>query len=445
MVGAGLAGLAAAAELTLRGHEVQVFEASSRVGGVARSERRNGYLVERGPNTFRVPGAALPFFERHGLLDAIERAAPASRKRFLFRNGRLEPVPDGLLAFARTPLLSTRGKLRLLAEPFVRRGSGKGESVASFVERRLGREASEALVGPFLTGVYAGDETRLGAEAVFPRLVAAEARGGSITWGLLVGERTPKGLPGSWSGRGGSAALPETLSERIRGQVRCGIRCAAVGPSATGLRIDFEQEPGVTARAVVVATTAPAAADILRHGFPDAAERLEQIVYAPVVNLSLGLPRTATGRPIEGFGFLVPRGELETLLGCLFPSQLFTGRAPEGAELLTAFAGGARRPDLLEWDDATLARAIEGDLDRALELREDPLRLGIARWSQAIPQPGPQHPRIVSELKSSLARAPSLALAGGYLQGVAVADALLSGECAAVDLSAVLRGESCAG
>ena len=174
VIGAGIAGLAAAREFERRGRSVLLVEAQDRPGGVMRSDRVGDYLVERGPNSFQLKAPMRRALEAWGVNDACVRAAPASRERFLVRDGELLPVPLSPLALVRSPLLSAGAKLRLLREPFVRRGDGASESVAEFVERRLGSETLRNLVGPFLTGVYAGDEAQLGAGPVFPALVEAE-------------------------------------------------------------------------------------------------------------------------------------------------------------------------------------------------------------------------------------------------------------------------------
>ncbi len=442
VIGAGLAGLAAALELETRGHRTALFDAGSRVGGVAWTERSDDYLFERGPNTFRLRPEIAPFFERHRLFDRIERAAPASRKRFLLRDGRLEAVPDGALAFARSPLLSPGGKLRLLAEPFApRRHASEPESVAEFVTRRLGAEATEALVGPFLTGVYAGDERELGVEAVFPGLVEAERARGSLTLGLALGRGRRRAPAGSWSGRGGVSGLVDALCERLAAPPRIGVRCRGLQLTGDGVSLALEGAAADTlsARAAVIATPAPAAAGILLRALPDAAALLGSVAYAPIVNLSLGVGDGATRHPVEGFGFLVPRGEAPALLGCLFPSRLFAGRAPAGSVLLTAFAGGARRPDLADAPDDAVREAILRDLDAALGFRAAPRELAITRWPAAIPQPDRHHVRRMKALHEMLETHPALALAGGYLSGVAVGDALLSGVRAAERLSATLH------
>jgi len=166
VVGAGAAGLAAALELRRAGVEVVLLEAGGRPGGVMQTEEIRGHRVERGPNTCLVRAPALAFLQAQGFERELVAASPARRLRFVFHEGRLEPVPMGPLGFVRSPLLTTRGKLRLLAEPWVQRGDAGTESAQDFIARRFGPEVAEKLLAPALTGIYAGDERELGARAV---------------------------------------------------------------------------------------------------------------------------------------------------------------------------------------------------------------------------------------------------------------------------------------
>jgi oxygen-dependent protoporphyrinogen oxidase len=339
------------------------------------------------------------------------------------------------LAFARTPLLSGAGKWRMLREPFVPRGDGASESVAAFVERRLGREAVEALVGPFLVGVYAGDERQLGAEAVFPSLVSAEREAGSVVGGLLRralrgGER---GLPGTWSAHGGLGALAAALARPLGSALRLGARVQALAPEPPGWRVELASG-ALRARAVVLAADAAGAAALLAPLDAEAASFLRALAFAPIVSVALALEAGATARPPEGFGFLVPRDCGLDLLGALFMSRLFAGRAPAGSELVTAMIGGLRWPGAVDApDDALRARVNEG-LDRALGLRGTPRALALTRWPRAVPQPGPGHPAAVRAIRARLARLPPLALAGACWDGVALGSALASGARAAAAL-----------
>ncbi len=438
VVGAGVAGLAAALELQQEVSDVLVLDPSDRPGGVMRTDHVNGYVIERGPNTFQVKAPMLASLKRDLLDGNLMKASPASRRRCVYHDGRLVPVPMSPGALIGTPLLSARAKARLLIEPFVRRGDGSDESVAAFLGRRLGREVVQNLAGPFLTGVYAGDEERLGAEPVFGPLVAAERRAGSIVLGLIAGAfggKKPKGLRGVHSAQKGLGPFARSLAELL-------VEPPALGARVSGVRRDGPDwlisvsggasgESRLRSRRLIIATPAREAAEILRGVSADAAAELDEIEYAPIVSVAIGIrPEDAT-TPIEGFGFLVPKDAGIPLLGCLFMSQLFPGRAPEGHELLQCMIGGLRRPDLVDLPDDQLAEQLGSDLDRVLGLKGAPEVLTASRWPRAVPQPGPGHVARVARIRNGFADQPGLALAGSWCAGVSVPDSFASGVAAA--------------
>jgi oxygen-dependent protoporphyrinogen oxidase len=432
VIGAGAAGLGAAHALRKAGRDVLVLEAREAPGGVMQTARRDGFTFERGPNSFRVGAALLALLREAALERLVERAGPASRARYLLRPEGLVPVPLSPLAFAATSLVSARGKLRLLAEPFIARADGASESVAQFAARRLGTEALERLVGPFLTGVYAGDETRLGAEAVFPSLVRFERERGSIAAGAVASllARAPRGLAGSFSAHGGMGALAAELARGLgAGALRCGATVRSVARDGAGFRIALAHEE-IAARALVLAVDAPAAARLLAPLDAEAARLAAGIAYAPIASVALGVDVGALRRPIAGFGFLVPRDLGVDLLGALYMSQLFSGRAPHGHELVSALIGGARWPGVVAATDAEIERRVLAGLDRALGLSAAPRVLAISRWTHAVPQPGVDHVARIAALRACLAQDASLALAGAWLDGVAVSDAFASGRAA---------------
>ncbi len=443
VIGAGVAGLAAALELQRAGvSDVVVIDASDRPGGVMRTDHLMGYVIERGPNTVQVKAPMLAFLRRCGLEDALLPARPEGRRRWLYRDGRLVPVPISPLGLLRTPLLSRSAKLRLLAEPFVRRGDGRGESVAEFAARRLGAEVATGLVGPFLTGVYAGDEEELGAESVFPTLVELERSHGSLALGALarrLGRGVPRGLRGTFSAGQGLGPFARRLADQLAEPPTLSSRVETLERDGEGWRLAVRAAGGVhtlSTRRLVVATAAPEAAELLRALCPEASRTLAEIPYAPIVGVPLGVEPAAVRAPIEGFGFLVPRQEELGLLGCLFMSRLFPARAPEGRELLHCMLGGTRWPEVVALSDAEVVKRTLEDLDRSLGLRAEPQALTVTRWIRAIPQPDRQHAQRVEALRGRLRDAcPGLRLAGGYLDGVAVADALASGVRAATELA----------
>jgi oxygen-dependent protoporphyrinogen oxidase len=323
----------------------------------------------------------------------------------------------------------------------VARGDGAGESVAEFVGRRLGPEAVERLVGPFLIGIYAGDERQLGAEAVFPSLVEMERESGSIVRGALarmIRPRGESGLRGSYSSPDGLGGLAGHMARELGETLQLGTRVASIRREEGGWVVATEKvgaEREIRAEALVLATDAAAAAALLREIDPEAASTLDAIAYAPVVSVPLAIDPRDARHPIEGFGFLVPRQAGLDLLGALFMSRMFSRRAPEGFELVTAMIGGARWPAVVDAADDEILERVHQGLDRALGLRAAPKALAVTRWPRAVPQPGPDHARLIGELRTRLARHPRLALAGAYLEGVSVADTLASGARAAADIT----------
>ncbi len=437
VIGAGAAGLAAARTLAVRGVEVRVFDAGDHPGGVMQSVHKDGFLYELGPNTFRVSGPALALFREISLEAALVKATPASRKRFLLHQGRLVPVPMDPVAFATSPLLSAKGKLRLFAEPFIGRGAGETESVAAFTTRRLGHEVTEALISPFLIGVYSGDENHLGAQAVFPSLVEAEQLGGSILMGSLRrrmrGTQAP-GVPGSWSASGGMGGLAAQMAAPLGDPLR--LSCAVRSLSRDGDHWRLETDEGeVEARRVVSAVPAPAAARLFSELAPDAARIAEAIEFVPVVSVPLSVDPTLTlTHPVEGFGFLVPRDEQLDLLGALFMSRLFPGRAAPGRELVLAMIGGRRWPGAVDAPDDELEARIAKALDRALGLRGGFEPLAFTRYRQAICQPGVGHPAAIARLRAALVGLPPIEVIGSWVDGVSVGDTLGAGRAAALRL-----------
>jgi len=430
VVGAGAAGLAAGHALHAAGREFRIFEAAPRAGGVMQTLRSDGFLIEAGPSTFRVTGAARAVLRAAGVEGLLRKAAPESRARYLLRPEGLVPVPLGPGSLITTPLLSPGAKLRMLAEPFVRRHRGGPETVADFVARRLGPEVVDALVGPFLVGVYAGDERALGADAVFPSLVGFEERSGSIVGGALrqaLARTGEPGLPGTFSTADGLGALADALAAPLGGDsLLTDSPVRALEPDGDGWVLLLEGET-VRADAVVLATEAPAAGGLLATAAPEAAALCRGIAYAPMVSVALDVDPVGARHAVEGFGFLVPRDLGIDLLGALFMSRLFPGRAPAGRELVTAMIGGLRWPEAVDAPEDEILRRVEEGLERSVGPKERPRLLQLRRWRTAVPQPSPGHPERVRAARAALAGLPPLALCGSYLDGVSVPDTLISG------------------
>ncbi len=440
-----MAGLGAALGLERAGHDVVVLDDRPDPGGVIQTDSIRGYRVERGANTCRIPAGFHRLLADHGL-DAIpQQAAPESRSRWLYVDEKLQSVPLGVAGLLRTNLLTGAGKRRLLREPFVPRGDGSTESVSAFIDRRLGPETTRNLVGAFLTGVYAGNVDQLGAAAVFPGLVEAEQRRGSILLGSLTAwlrgriSGRPAARPGSWSSAGGMSTLVHSLANRLAIPPRQETRVRGLFRDGPEWRIEASGPDGdfsVSSAALVLAMPAHQAAPLVREIDAELARHLDEIVYSPIASLAFGIEPQGVRVPIDGFGFLAPRESKLGLLGCLYMSRLFPDRAPPGFELLHCMAGGVGWPEAVDLPDDLLRKRIVGELDRVLGLRVEPELLRLGRWPKAVAQPGVDHARRVAEIRRRVAAHGGLRLAGGYLAGVSVADALLSGEAEARTISA---------
>lgn len=447
VVGGGISGLSTAWFLHRRGIAVRVLEAETRPGGLISTERHDGWLIERGPNsTLQKPArpddALGRLVEGLGLSPRLLEAGKTGNRRYVMRDGRLLALPGSPPAMLTTRLFSLRAKLRLLAEPFIGRASVE-ETIAAFVERRLGREFLDYAVEPFVSGVYAGDPRTLSVRAAVPRIHQLEVLYGSLIRGAFALGKAAKGA-GMPAGRlisfdQGMAVLPETLAAALPpGSVRVGCRVSSVQPTEGGWEVTYDGEIERGSR-LVLAVPAAAAAALLEPLAPEAAALLREIVYAPIVSAGFGYPRAAVGHPLDGFGFLVPRREGVRILGGLFSSALFPDRAPPGKALVTAFIGGATDPDAVQTDEHSLTALIHKDLGRTLAIDAAPCLTRLARHAAAIPQYTLGHLERVTAIGRAVAALPNLFLRASWQGGVSVADCIRNGEIMAETLAMTPR------
>ncbi len=498
IVGGGITGLAAAhrwRELDPTA-EIIVLEAHNRFGGVLESISEAGFLVERSADNFisNVPHA-VNLCRRLGLESELISTNDTFRRAFVTRGNRLYPVPDGFMLMAAqkvwpiltTSLLSPVGKLRLLGEYFLPRRPVADESLASFVRRRLGREAFERLVQPLVGGIYTADAEKLSLAATLPRFLEMErAHGGLIRAALQQrkadrrgakrpahnGEPSPTASARPESGaryslfltlRQGMSQLVQALTERL-GQVSLpgGISALHSGVSVQQLRplpdgrwsVEIAPStaaaatstppaiPGLgptgsfTAQAVVLAVPAYHAAALIQPFHAELARELNQIEYAGSAVVSLGYRRDQVRHPLNGFGFVVPAIERRPILAGSFSSIKFAGRAPDGSVLIRVFMGGAMRPDLVQAPEAELRSIAESELASLLGISGPPTQAWVTRWPRRMPQYHLGHLDRVARIEAAVAAHPGLALAGSAYRGVGIPDCIRSGEKAAELLAA---------
>jgi oxygen-dependent protoporphyrinogen oxidase len=437
VVGAGVTGLAAAYALAGRGVDVVVYEASPRAGGVIRSERRDGYLVEHGPNSLGTPPpAGQAILARLGLDRTALDPDPAARNRFVVRRGRVLQLPRGPAEALTTPILSVRAKLRLLKEPFAAASTDGEESVAAFVRRRLGGEALDYLVDPLVGGIFAGLPEQLAVRHALPGLYALEREHGSLLRGVMrsASRGGPRaGRPGRRivSFAEGMETIPGALADALGPALRLAAPVSRLAPTGGAWELDVAAGDAVErVRHDAVVWAAPAhALDRLDFAGAERAalDRVAVVPYAPVSVLVLGFRRDDVAHPLDGFGVLVPSAERRSILGAIFSSTLFPDRAPPGHVALTVFLGGARDPRLAESDAHTLtARALD-DCRDLLGVHGEPVFRRHVFWPRAIPQYIVGYGRLHAAMDQVERANPRLFLAGTYRHGISVGEALASG------------------
>lgn len=451
VVGAGISGLAAAHQLRRqateagRNVEVLVLEEQDQVGGKVRTVAEAGYLCETGVQAFLDNSPpTLELAEALGLAPRLRRAAEAAKKRWIYSRGELQELPMSPPKFLRSRLLTWRGKLRAAWEPFARkRPAGVDETVADFARRRLGDEALAMLVGPMVSGVFAGDPANLSVKSAFPKVVALEDTYGGLIRGMLKlrkerGREVDAGPGGTLTSFDSGMATPcTTLAERLGDAVRPRTPVRALERQGEALRVVLG-DGHLDADAVVLAIPAYVQASLLAPHDPACAALLEQVPYPPLVVACLGFRREDVGHPLDGFGFLVPRREPIRLLGALFESTLFAGRAPDGHVLVRAMIGGATNPELCDLDDAALLTILRNELGPILELQAGPVFTRLWRHEQAIPQYTPGHAGRVTELEARAAAIGPLVLAGNAYRGISLNDCVRNAAAVAEQTLALL-------
>lgn len=456
VIGGGISGLSAAfrlRELQPR-LDVTLLEAGPTVGGVLRTERRDGYLIEASADSFITSLTwGIDLCRRVGLSSQLLETTADKRRAFVVHNGRLQPIPEGLMVMAptrvgpilRTPILSPWGKLRLAAEWFVRRGAGEDESLAAFASRRFGREAFERLIQPLVSGMYTGDPTRLSVRATLPRFLELEARYRSLIRGL---RKTAHENPSSGSGarygmfvglRDGMGSLIEAIVRMLPpGSILCDSPVKSLSRlEDTRWRIELET-PGaapILADALILATPIGRTTRLLRAAAPDLAQRLGAIETARSAIASLAYRREQIADSLNGFGFVVPIRERRRILSASYSSIKFPGRAPDGHVLIRVFLGGATRPEILENDDETLTRIAHEELVQLLGIVGSPEFSSVHRWLDVMPQYQVGHLERVDEIEAAVDLLPGLALAGNAFRGIGVPQCIRQGEQAALKVS----------
>lgn len=440
IIGAGVTGLTAAFYLRRSGVPVTVYEAGERVGGVIQSLRQGGYLAEFGPNTLLETSPKIGQLVRDAGLESRRLDPdPRAAARYVVRYGRPIAMPGSPLGFFTTKLFTAKAKLAVLREPFVpARRNGKEESIAEFVQRRLGKEFLDHAIDALVAGVYAGDPYRLSVAQAFPKLAQLEERYGSLIKGQLLGARErkrrgeiAKDRAPKFSFDEGLQVLPETLRAELGDAVRLNTVITKITQTSNGWLLGIDsagQASQAEHSAVVYAGTAYRLAEL---GVQTEAKLnfapFSEIRYPPVASVVLGFRRQDVAHPCEGFGMLIPKVEGFKILGTIFSSSLFPNRAPGGHLTLTSYVGGERYPELAGLPPDQLVDLTQADLRVLLGVKGEPTFQHSVFYPKAIPQYVVGYGRYRELLSEIETKAPGLFLAGHYRDGVSLSDSIVSG------------------
>lgn len=439
VIGGGISGLACAYRLRQWGHPVLLLEQAPRVGGVIDTVQQEGFLFELGPQSFLSTDLLLELTNALGLARELLRANPRA-PRYVLSGGRLQCVPMTPGAFLTSSLLGVGAKLRLISELFRKsQPPDTDESVADFVRRKFGEELLENLVAPFVSGIYAGDPEKLSLRSAFPDVYQWEKDFGSVIRGAIKSQPPKqKPRPALCSFTSGVVTLVRALGEKLGESARCGVRVESVcrgkanGKSTFELQVTHQGRTELlTASAIVVATQTHSAARLLARVAAPFPEHFAQIEYARAAVVAAGYRREQIAHPTDGFGFLVARKERRRLLGSVWNSSLFPGRAPEGMVNFTSFAGGATDPHLCELSDAQIAETILQELTDILKISGPPVTCLVRRYVHALPQYNLGHAKTIASLRELCTGAPGLFLTGNYFEGPSIGVCVENAFCTA--------------
>lgn len=452
IIGGGIAGLSAAYFLEKArraGAPLQwtLFEKSGRLGGVIRTEQRDGFILEAGPDSFLTAKPdALALCRELGIEDQIIPSNDSKRKTYILAKKRLIEIPDGLqfmvptrvLPIATTPLFSFGTKLRMARELLIRPGSMNGdESVASFVRRHFGQEMVDRIAEPLLAGVYGGNAEHLSMRAVLPMFAAMERDHGSLARASLKAKKKAAA----------SGTQPAPLFSSLKNGLQQMLNALTPTLDPQALRLQ-QTVTGVARRngewqiattdgshifdAVLLGIPATSSAALLAPLDQEISSRMARIQYTSSAAVAVAFDKIDLP---PGFGYLVPGTEGKKMMACTFVHNKFSYRAPEGSSLLRCFFSSSRVPDLLKFSDAELEKFALEELREVLGLTAPPRFVRVFRWSQGLPQYETGHLDRVAEIQSRLEALPGLNIIGNSFYGVGIPDCIKSARQAVEKLS----------
>ena len=455
IIGGGIAGLSAAyyAQKNIPDAQITLLEAGDRWGGKIATDRVSfdygDFIIEGGPDTFLATKPwAVALCQELGLTERLHGTNPHQKNTYVLHHNRLQPLPDGLAmmiptdipSILKSRLVSWPGKIRMGLDFLLPASNGThDESLGQFVSRRLGREAYENLIEPLMSGIYAGDGDQLSLRSTFPYLHDLEAKHGSLALGALKmrqqmasrGREAQGSRSAFLTPTSGLAEIVEALVANIQnGNLRLNSAVSRISKVYSRYLVEMASGESLQADSVILATPAPVTGSLLACFDPELASVLKSIHYASTATVTLAYRQDDLPRPLDGYGYVIPRREGRRALACTWTSTKFPHRAPEGYALIRVFVGRAGQESDIPWNQADLVDLAREELHLTLSILAEPLVSRVYIWENAMPQYNLGHPESLAQIDASIEKYPGLALAGNGYRGIGIPDCIHSGELA---------------
>ncbi len=460
VVGGGIGGLSCVHRMQKMAKEreldldIKLFEACSRFGGVIESQKKDGFLHEKGPDCFiSEKPAGLRLVKELGLEEQLLETRTEFRRSFILHRGRLHSIPEGfyLMAptapwpFIKSPLMTWPGKIRAGCELFIpKRKSNEDETLGSFVKRRFGQELLDRMAQPLVAGIYSADPEELSLQATMPRFIQMEQKYGSVTRGLLNTLRARASGPRYslfLSFKEGMETLVQELLKRIPSSSlysNTSIQSFARNPSGTWM-VKLDNGQIHETDWLTLALPAHQTAQLIQSESPEMASILNGISYSTSITINFGFKTSQLDHVPNGMGFVIPQLEKRNLLACSFSHQKFEQRAPENTVLLRAFMGGKPLHELMERSKEEIIPTVESELRKILGIQGPPLCVSFAKWKSCMPQYPLGHLQTMDHLDRLKKEFKGLFLVGNGYRGVGVPDVIESANQAAQEAFDLIR------
>lgn len=466
IIGGGITGLSAAyyaakkAEENGRTLSITIIEQATRLGGKIETLRKDGCVIEKGPDSFLARKMPMIDLARDlGLETELVATNPHAKKTYIVRRGVMHRMPPGLILgipteltpFAKTGLISVMGKLRALMDLFKKpRMSTEDESLGSFLERRLGHEVMEHIAEPLLAGIYAGDMSKLSLQQTFPQFAEVERKYGSLIKGMMASRKAGQNLPGLpdvargstfLTFRSGLTSLVDRLEDVLRElkvNVQLGVSADRFEKMEDGrYLIHLHDGSQIETSSIVVTTPSYHASTFLaEHVDTSALRAIEHVSVANVVSV---FERSVVTKPLDGTGFLISRKEKRAITACTWTSIKWPHTSRGDKLIVRCYIGRAGDEERVDWPDEALKRTVRNELRDLMGITSEPEFVEITRLKHSMPQYPVGHVQAIQKLRASVGtQLPGVFLAGQPYEGVGMPDCIHSGRMAGEQSVAIL-------